>query len=137
MDSIKMEYFQISNVKISNDARELQRREKENEIRQNLIQMLEENARECTERYQEINSKWNSILESKDPLDIHSAMISQNEKCLAVLALKDSAIGNLKKELKEADEKFQHDLKKQTEDIDILIDRIDHHVSLARKNYKI
>lgn len=107
----------------------MQRREKENEIRENLLKMLETNAKECSERYQEINNKWTTILESKDPLDINSAMIAQNEKCLAVLAFKNSAIDNLKKELKEADEKFQLDLQKQTEDIDILIDRIDHHVS--------
>lgn len=121
--------FQVTNVKVANDARELERRAKENEIRQNLLEMLEKNAGQCMERYQEINSKWTSILESKDPLDIHSEMVAQNEKCLAVLALKDSAIDNLKKELKIADEKFHLDLKKQTEDIDILIDRIDHHVN--------
>ncbi|XP_043476968.1 dynein regulatory complex protein 1 [Leptopilina heterotoma] len=126
----------VTNVKVANDARELQRRAKENEIRQNLLEMLEKNAGECMERYQEINSKWTSILESKDPLDIHSEMITQNEKCLAVLALKDSAIDNLKKELKIADEKFHLDLKKQTEDIDILIDRIDHHVNTMAKSFR-
>ena len=91
--------------------------------------MLDENAKECTDRYQEINGKWSSILESKDPLDIHSALVAQNEKCLEILAMKDSAISKLKKELEEADAKFNLDQKKQIEDIDILIDRIDLQVS--------
>lgn len=97
--------------------------------------MLEENAKKCTERYQEINEKWSSILESKDPLDIHAAMMAQNEKCLEVLAMKDSAISELKKELEEADAKFNLDQKKQTEDIDILIDRINVQVSFSSNQF--
>ncbi|XP_033227866.1 dynein regulatory complex protein 1 isoform X2 [Belonocnema kinseyi] len=125
-----------SNVKIANDARELDRRGKENETRNNLLQMLEENSKQCTERYQEINEKWSSILESKDPLDIHAAMMAQNEKCLKVLAMKDSAISELKKELEEADAKFNLDQKKQTEDIDILIERIDLQVNSMANAYR-
>ena len=122
---------QTLSVRVANDTRELVRREKENEIRKNLLRMLEENAKECTERYKQINEKWSHILASKDPLDIHSAMQVQNEKCLEVLAMKDKAIEQLKKELEEADTKFTLDLEKQNQDINILIDRINNQVSVS------
>lgn len=115
-------------MRVANDARELQRRNNEQEIRKMLLQKLEEDDEECTRRYKEINDKWSSILASKDPLDIHAEMEAQNAKCLEIIARKDAVIGKLRQELENADLQFVTDQKNQNEDIDLLTDRMDKQV---------
>ncbi|KAG8034601.1 hypothetical protein G9C98_007677 [Cotesia typhae] len=125
----------ISNVRIANEAREVHRQEEDFAIRKNLFEKLEAELKDSLEKYEEINSKWPQLLQSKDPLDIHDGIHSQNEKCQKVLAQKDVIIGELKKALENADIKFAEDQKKQDEDIDILIDRIDSQVNIINKGY--
>lgn len=120
--------MQVSCVRLANDARELQRREEEKEIRKTLLRMLEEDDEECMRRYKEINERWSSILASKDPLDIHAEMEAQNSRCMEIMARKDAVIAALQQELENADLKFASDQKNQSEDIDLLIDRIDNQV---------
>lgn len=118
----------MSNVRVANDAREIQRREEEIAIRKSLLENLEKEAENSIKKYEEINKKWMGILASKDPLDIHAAIKSQNDTCLEVLAQKDIIINQLKEQLEEADNKFAEDQIKQNEDINLLIERIDNQV---------
>lgn len=120
--------FQILNVKIANDAREVHRRNEESQIRRKLLLQLEEESRQSMEKYNEINSKWSGILASKDPLDIHSEMKAQSAKCLEILNEKDQLIAELKRELEDTDLKFATDQQKQNEDINLLMERIDNQV---------
>ncbi|XP_020291637.1 dynein regulatory complex protein 1 isoform X2 [Pseudomyrmex gracilis] len=126
----------VTSVRVANDFRELQRRKEQQEIRQSLLRMLEENDEECMKRYKEINEKWSGILVSKDPLDIHAAMEAQNVKCLEIMAKKDAVIAELQKEIENADLKFVNDQATQNEDIDILIDRIDKQMNAMVKAYR-
>ena len=119
----------VSNVRIANDAREVHRREDDIAIRKNLLQKLEDEANESLRKYHAINEKWSGILSSKDPLDIHDGIQSQNAKCLEILEQKDIIIAELKQELENSDEKFMLDQKKQNEDINLLIERIENQVS--------
>ncbi|XP_014480631.1 PREDICTED: dynein regulatory complex protein 1 [Dinoponera quadriceps] len=126
----------VSCVRVANDARELQRRKKEQEIREMLLQKLEEDDLECMSRYKDINDKWSSILASKDPLDMHAEMEAQNARCLEIMARKDAVIAMLRQELENADLQFVTDQKSQNEDIDLLIDRMDKQINLMAKAYR-
>ncbi|KAK0084354.1 hypothetical protein PV325_007190 [Microctonus aethiopoides] len=126
----------ISNIRVANDAREIHRREEDIAIRNDLLNKLEEEAKESAKKYEEISAKWSSILASKDPLDIHAGIESQNAKCLEVFAEKDIIIGQLKQELDNADKRFAADQKIQTEDINILIERIDNQTNIISKAYR-
>ncbi|KAH0533709.1 dynein regulatory complex protein 1 [Cotesia glomerata] len=126
----------ISNVRIANEAREVHRQEEDFAIRKNLFDKLEAELKDSLEKYEEINSVWPELLQSKDPLDIYDGIQSQNDKCQKVLAQKDIIIEELKKALENADIKFAEDQKKQDEDIDILIDRIDSQVNIINKGYR-
>ncbi|XP_034950932.1 dynein regulatory complex protein 1 isoform X2 [Chelonus insularis] len=126
----------ISNVRIANDAREIHRREEDFKIREVLLNKLKEEAEESMMKCKEINSKWPELLESKDPLDIHNGIESQKIKCQEVLEQKDVIINELKKAIDNADHKFAEDQKKQNEDIDLLIDRIDTQINLIYKGYR-
>jgi hypothetical protein len=116
-------------VRLANDARELQRREKEQEIRRTLLKKLEEDDEECIKKYEEINEKWSGILASKHPLDIHAEMEAQNARCMEIIGRKDAIIAELQLELENADFKFLNDQKILNEDINLLIDRMDNQVS--------
>nr|XP_012229395.1 PREDICTED: dynein regulatory complex protein 1 [Linepithema humile] len=126
----------VSCVRAANDARELQRRREEQEIRKMLLRKLEEDDQECMKRYKVINEKWASILASKDPLDIHAEMEAQNAKCLEIMARKDAVIAELRQELENADLKFVDDQQSQNEDIDSLIDRMDNQMNVMAKAYR-
>lgn len=124
-----MTNFQIFNVKIANDAREVHRRNAKSEIRRKLLEQLEEEAKQSMEKYQIINEKWINISTSNDPLDIHCEMKAQNAKCLEILKEKDRIITELKRELEDIDLKFATDQQKQNDDINLLMERIDNQVS--------
>lgn len=119
-------------MKVANDARELQRRREAQEIRRMLLRKLEEDDEECMRRYREIDAKWSNILVFKDPLDIHAEMEAQSAKCLEVMERKDAVIAELRQELENADLKFVNDQKSQSEDVDLLINRIDNQVRHMR-----
>lgn len=118
----------MSNVRVANDARELERRTKANQIRGDLLRRLEENAEDCRNRYDVINAQWSSILESNDPLDIDAEMEAQKLKCDEVLDKKNAAIAELKEAIKKADEKYFEDQDRQRDDIRLIIERIEHQV---------
>lgn len=126
----------VTSVKVANDARELQRRREAQEIRRTLLRQLEEDEEECMKRYREINEKWSNILASKDPLDIHAEMEAQNAKCLEFMERKDVVIAELRQELENADLKFVNDQKSQSEDIDLLINRMDNQMNIMTKAYR-
>ncbi|XP_046831239.1 dynein regulatory complex protein 1 [Vespa crabro] len=136
LEEIKLEGEEvISNVKVANDARELERRKEVQETREALLEKLERDNEECMLKYKEIDKKWSDIFASKDPLDIEEKMMWQNAKCLELLEKKDQIIMGLKAELENADLRFVDDLKKQNEDIDILIDRIDRQLNVIAEAY--
>ncbi|XP_063984199.1 dynein regulatory complex protein 1 isoform X2 [Diachasmimorpha longicaudata] len=126
----------ISNVRVANDAREVARREDEIATRNTLLESLEKEAADSLEKYEKITSKWAPILASKDPLDIHAGIQSQTAQCNEVLAQKDIIISELKQELENADLKFENDQKKQSDDINLLIERIEMQTTIMSRAYR-
>ncbi|XP_076675333.1 dynein regulatory complex protein 1 [Andrena cerasifolii] len=126
----------VTGVRIANDARELQRRKEVQETRDRLLKALEEEDKECMEKYHEITRKWPDILASKDPLHIHDELEAQNTECLKILEKKDFLIAELKEELKNADLKYAEEVQKQNEDIDLLIERMENQVRTMSKAHR-
>lgn len=100
------------------------------EKRQKLLEILEEENKIYMEKYDEITKKWPDILALKHPLDIHDEIELQNAKGLEILKKKDDFIALLKEELENADLMFAEDVKKQNEDINLLIERMESQVSV-------
>ncbi|KAF7997564.1 hypothetical protein HCN44_006135 [Aphidius gifuensis] len=127
----------VSNIRVANDARENQRREDFIAVRSNLLERLKKEAEISTKKYQEIEKQWSSILELNDPLDIYNEIeLQKNERCTKLLAQKDVIIDELKKEIKNADEIFQQDQKQQSDEINLLIERIDTQINTISKAYR-
>ncbi|XP_026666774.1 dynein regulatory complex protein 1 [Ceratina calcarata] len=126
----------VAGVRVANDAKELQRRKEMQEKREQLLAVLEEEDKKSMEKYREITEKWPSILASNDPIDIHDELQAQNAKCLEILDKKDALIAELKEELQKADVQYSEDVKKQNEDIDILIERMENQIQTMTKAYR-
>ncbi|KAI4457059.1 nyd-sp28 protein [Holotrichia oblita] len=127
---------QITNIRVANDSREVDRREEEGVGREKIIAQLEDEANLATEMFNEISNKWNDILKDNDPLLIHEDMNQQKEKCEELIKQKDGIIAMLREEIREAERKFTNDQYKQNEDIRTLAKRIEKHIGLMRKAYR-
>ncbi|KAJ8681141.1 hypothetical protein QAD02_016928 [Eretmocerus hayati] len=119
----------VSNVRVANDARELERRREVRTTSDELLALLDKSSDECRIQYDMMSDKWHSMLDSNDPLEIKYAMESQKRKCEEILAKKDAGIAELKRELQYADDRYYEDQRKQKEDIILLTERIENQIS--------
>lgn len=126
----------VTNVRVANDSREVDRREDEGIGREKIIEQLEEEANLANEMFNEIADKWCEILKDNDPLQIHEDMNQQKEKCEELIKQKDAIISMLREEIKNAERKFTNDQYKQNEDIRTLAKRIERQIKLMRKAYR-
>ncbi|XP_050293707.1 LOW QUALITY PROTEIN: dynein regulatory complex protein 1 [Anthonomus grandis grandis] len=126
----------ISNVRIANDSREVDRRENEGINKEKIFEKLEEEAQSAVELFQSIATKWSNIQKHNDPLLINEAIIDQKEKCDMLISQKDAIIAMLNDELKAAERQFTKDQNKQIEDINTLSERIEKQISFMRRAYR-
>lgn len=119
----------VTNVRVANDSREVDRREEEGMLQEKILEKLEEEATDAKEMFDEIADKWAAILKYNDPLHINDDMAAQREKCEELIRQKDGIIAMLKDEIRQAEIKFSKDQKKQNEDISTLASRIEKQVS--------
>ncbi|XP_066255392.1 dynein regulatory complex protein 1 [Euwallacea similis] len=126
----------ITNIRIANDAREVNRRESEALNREIVLRQLDEEAKSANELFSIIASKWASIQRQNDPLTINESIIEQKEKCDMLISQKDRIIGMLNEELRKAEQQFTKDQKKQMEDISTLTQRIEKQISFMKRAYR-
>lgn len=126
----------VTNVRVANDAREVDRREEEGVNREKVIEKLEAEAEDAKEQFNEIAGRWMDILKYNDPLAISEEISNQKEKCDALIHQKDGVILMLKDEMRQADLKFARDQQKQKEDISTLTRRIEKQLIIMKYAYR-
>lgn len=126
----------ITNVRIANDSREVDRRESEGVLKEKIIEQLDNEAIAAKDMFDEISAKWSGIQKYNDPLQIHEDIANQKEKCDVLIKQKDDLIKMLKDELKAAEIKYSDDQRKQLQDINTLTSRIEKQITLMRKAYQ-
>ncbi|XP_073978512.1 dynein regulatory complex protein 1-like isoform X2 [Rhodnius prolixus] len=126
----------VSNVRLATLRSESSRLRKERENRATLIKELEKEEKIASIKYEKINKNWEKLKMLNDPLDIHNATNTQRDKCVALLERKDAVIEKLKKIIKTLDHHFLEDLRKQENEVNILIDRIDDQLRVIGDAYR-
>lgn len=126
----------VTNVRVANEAREVDRREEEGLNRERIIEELEEEAEDAKQKFDEIADKWTDILKYNDPLAINDEIIEQKAKCDELIRQKDGIILMLKDELKQAEIKFTRDQRKQKDDINTLAQRIEKQLVIMGHAYR-
>lgn len=126
----------VTNIQIAADARETQRRATEEELKRLRVEKIDNEAKSSYEKFQTITKKWLLSREKQIPQELWALLDSQQKQCAQLIEAKNKLIGELQQELKRKDDQYVKDLKKQAEDIDLLIERMEDQVKSLIKTYR-
>ena len=126
----------VTNIQVAGDAREGQRRNEEEETRRQRRERLENEAKTAMEKFEEIVKKWDLTGTKEIPQDLHETLMAQRDQCDAMIQDKNTLINDFQMELKNRDDQYVRDLKKQAEDIDLMIERMDEQIKNLTKAFR-
>uniref|UniRef100_W5NH33 Dynein regulatory complex protein 1 n=1 Tax=Lepisosteus oculatus TaxID=7918 RepID=W5NH33_LEPOC len=126
----------VTNIQVAGDWKESQRRTEEEEARRQRTEKLESEAKTSLEKFEEITKKWTSARMKEIPQDLREALNMQQQQCALLIEEKNKLITDLQQELKASDDRYVKDLKKQAEDIDLMIERMEEQIKNLIKSYR-
>ena len=126
----------VTNVAVAVDAREVKRRQEDDEGRKARYDKLEAEANAGEERFQEIVRKWNQSSAKCVPQELQHVMQQQKEACNEMFQEKEKLIAEFQEELKGKDEQYVKLLKTQAEDVDLLVERMEEQAKSAVKAFR-
>ena len=126
----------VTNVKAAGDGREVKRRVEEDESKKTRFEKLEAEANASVERFEEIMRRWDPALAKTIPQDLQEKLAEQKAACDAMRDEKDKLINDFQQELKCKDDQYVRDLKKQAEDVDMILERMENQVKTIMKGYR-
>uniref|UniRef100_A0A452HA64 Dynein regulatory complex protein 1 n=1 Tax=Gopherus agassizii TaxID=38772 RepID=A0A452HA64_9SAUR len=126
----------VTNIQVAADARETQRRAEEDELKRQRLEKLENESKTNQDKFEEITSKWGSAKEKTIPQDLWDVLNQQQQHCALLIEEKNKLISELQQELKSKDDQYVKDLKKQSDDINLLVDRMEEQIRNLMKTYR-
>ncbi|KAG2467700.1 DRC1 protein, partial [Polypterus senegalus] len=126
----------VTNIQVAVDARESQRRTEEAEAKRQRTEKLENEAKTSLEKFEDIRKKWASAKAKEIPQDLRDALNMQQRHCAQLIEEKSKIINELQQELKVQDDKYVKDLKRQAEDVDLMIERMEEQIKNLMKCYR-
>ncbi|XP_075719909.1 dynein regulatory complex protein 1 [Rhinoderma darwinii] len=126
----------VTNIQVAADARETQRRAEEEELKRLRVEKIDNEEKSSFEKFEDITKKWLLSGEKKIAQELWTALNSQQQQCGQLIEDKNTLIGELQQELKRKDEQYVKDLKKQCEDINLLIERMEEQVRSLSRTYR-
>ena len=126
----------VSNVEAACDSREALRRMEEDENRRLRTEKLEAEVKAAAEKFEDITRKWDISLSKDAPQDLSDMLEEQKNSCDAVVDEKNKLINDLQMDLKSKDDRYVKDLRKQSEDVDIMLERMEEQIRSLKKAYR-
>ncbi|XP_068792824.1 dynein regulatory complex protein 1 [Struthio camelus] len=126
----------VTNIQVAVDSRETQRRAEEAELKLHRVERLENEAKTNACKFEEITSKWELAKKKTIPQELWQLLNQQQQQCTMVLEEKNKLISELQQELKSKDEQYVHALKKQSDDIHLLLERMEEQIRNMLKTYR-
>ncbi|NXF54774.1 DRC1 protein, partial [Oceanites oceanicus] len=126
----------VTNIQVAADLRETQRRAEEAELKLQRVEKLENEAKSSTYKFEEITSKWALAKEMTIPQELWQLLNQQQQQCELLLEEKNKLIGDLQQELKNKDEQYVQAIKKQSDDIHLLLERMEEQIRIMLKTYR-
>ena len=126
----------VTNVAVAVDAREVGRRQEEDEGGKARQEKLEAEKNAGEERFQEIIRKWSQTSKKKVPQELQDLLQQQKEACDEMIQEKEKLITEFQEELKAKDEQYVKHLKMQAEDIDLLVERMEEQARAVVKAFR-
>eukprot|EP00079_Xenopus_tropicalis_P011853 XP_002938220.2 PREDICTED: dynein regulatory complex protein 1 [Xenopus tropicalis] len=97
---------------------------------------LDTEAKSSLEKFDEITKKWALDKPKQVPQKMWEILNSQQQQCAHLIGDKNNLISELQKELRRKDDQYVKDLKKQAEDIDLLVERMEEQIKNLTKTYR-
>lgn len=126
----------ITNVRVANDKREIDRRRDEKKIRDNLLADLQNESVEADVKFMDLKKRWVELIGYKDPMGLYEGLEYQKSKIDNLMAQKNGVIQQLHDALDNSDQRYYEDQEKQDDDIGCLIERIDCQVEVMKRAYR-
>lgn len=126
----------VTNVGVAAMAREDGRKIEEEKSNKDRREKLEAEVKASMERFEEITKRWDSAHALKVPQELDDMMTNQRELINSMIAEKEKIIQTFQLELKSKDDQYVKDLKKQAEDIDLIIERMNAQIKNLQKAYR-
>ncbi|XP_060785447.1 dynein regulatory complex protein 1 [Neoarius graeffei] len=126
----------VTNILVAADARESKRREELREANRLRLEKLENAAKSSTEKFNEIMNKWTEAKTKAIHQELRDDLRKQQQLCWQIIEDKNKLISELQQELKGRDDRFVKDRKREAEEVDLLIDRMQEQISSLKKGYR-
>ncbi|KAM6432724.1 dynein regulatory complex protein 1 [Rhynochetos jubatus] len=126
----------LTSIQVAADLRETQRRAEESELKLRRAEKLENEVKSSTCKFEEITSKWALAKEMTIPQELWQLLNQQQQQCTLLLEEKNKFIDELQQELKNKDEQYVQAIKKQSDDIYLLLERMEEQIRIMLKTYR-
>ncbi|CAH8611673.1 unnamed protein product [Schistosoma curassoni] len=126
----------ITNIRVACDAREYFKRTEDHELNHNRIRVLEDEATRSLEVFNKITEQWEKAQESELLDETKEMLDKQNTLCKDLIAEKNKLINELNLEIKAKDDHYVRELKKRTDDIDLLAERMESQIKAIQRTYR-
>ncbi|NWI30942.1 DRC1 protein, partial [Sula dactylatra] len=126
----------VTNIQVAADLRETQRRAEEAELKLQRVEKLDNEAKSSACKFEEITSKWTLAKEMTIPQELWQLLNQQQQRCALLLEDKNKLIGDLQQELKNKDEQYVQAIKKHSDDIYLLLERMEEQIRIMLKTYR-
>jgi len=127
---------EVTKVRIMGDSRENERRISEEVNRQGRRQKLLYEAESSARQNAAVAMKWSALFDKEIPQELLQEIEMQRDTCDRIIQSKDRLIKEFKTELKAKDDEYVKSLKKQAEDIDLLLERMGRQYGMLRKAFE-
>uniref|UniRef100_A0A673YZK7 Dynein regulatory complex subunit 1 homolog (Chlamydomonas) n=1 Tax=Salmo trutta TaxID=8032 RepID=A0A673YZK7_SALTR len=126
----------VTNIQVAADSRASQRQTEVEEAHRLRVEKLENEAKSSLEKFEEITRKWTVAKMKEIPQDLRDSLSSQQQLCALLIEDKNKLIKELQQEMKLSDDRYVKDLKKQAEDVDLMIERMEDQVKFLMGSYR-
>ncbi|XP_071403466.1 dynein regulatory complex protein 1-like [Centroberyx affinis] len=126
----------ITNIQTAADAKESMRRTELEEAQRVRVERLENEAKSSLEKFEAITSGWTVAKPKVIAQELQETVNSQQQLCALLLEDKNKLISDLQQELKTRDDRYVKDLKKQAEEVDLMIERMESQIKTLMKAYR-
>ncbi|KAM8725469.1 dynein regulatory complex protein 1 isoform 1-T1 [Acanthopagrus schlegelii] len=126
----------VTNIQTAADAKESMRRTELEEARRLRLERLENDAKSSQERFEEITRGWSVAKQKLIPQELQEALSNQQQLWAVLLEDKKKLINDLQQELKAGDDRYVKDLRKQAEELDLMMERMEEQIKTLTKAYR-
>ena len=122
-------------MRIIGDSRENERRINEEVSRQGRRQKLLYEAESSARQNAAVAMKWSALFDKEIPQELLHEIELQKDTCERIIQSKDRLIKEFKTELKAKDDEYVKSLKKQNDDVELLLERMTRQFTSLRKTF--